>query len=162
MISITYFHRVQAELERTQARIAELERLVYVPGAWRCAKCKFVLIQSHLNARDGSITARDDPGDKCPNCDSPLWRVTWRQDAEDMAKRLEEFLEREAASKLSLADPSEARVDNAARVMFALNLDELEWDRVHESVCEGYRHSARTALIAGNAFMTEKSDVERL
>src|SRR6185312_9883219 len=53
---------------------------VYVPGVWRCAKCDFRLIQSNLNASDGTVTARDTPGDKCPNCHSPLWRVTERQE----------------------------------------------------------------------------------
>lgn len=52
--------------------------LVYVPGLWRCAKCKFELVQATLNARDGTVTARDTPGEKCPNCQSPLWRVTER------------------------------------------------------------------------------------
>lgn len=63
------------------AEIARLEKLVYAPGIWSCPKCKFTLIQSNLNAADGTVTARDTPGDKCPNCDSPLWRVSWKQNA---------------------------------------------------------------------------------
>lgn len=69
-----------AEIERLRAEIARLEPLVHVPGVWRCAKCDFRLIQSNLNASDGTVTARDTPGDKCPNCHSPLWRVTERQE----------------------------------------------------------------------------------
>lgn len=61
---------------------------VYVPGQWRCPKCKFVLNQFNLNANDGSVTTRDEVGDKCPNCDKPLWRVTWKEDAMEMAERL--------------------------------------------------------------------------
>lgn len=63
---------------------------IYVPGMWRCAKCSFVLTQSNLNAADGSVTARDTPGDKCPNCNVPLWRLTWRQHALEMGERLEQ------------------------------------------------------------------------
>lgn len=62
------------------------EDLVYVPGLWRCAKCKFELVQATLNARDGTVSARDTPGEKCPNCASPLWRVTER-DARQEAQR---------------------------------------------------------------------------
>lgn len=79
-----------AVVPEVKAEIERLEKLVYIPGVWRCAKCDFRLIQSNLNAGDGSVTARDTPGDKCPNCNSPLWRVTERQErieAQDMAEK---------------------------------------------------------------------------
>lgn len=66
---------------------------VYVPGAWRCPKCAFTLHQANLNASDGSVTARDEPGDKCPNCNKPLWRVTWKEQANEMALRCEKLME---------------------------------------------------------------------
>lgn len=69
--------------------IERLGKLVYVPGLWRCAKCEFQLIQANLNAGDGTVTARDQAGDKCPNCNSPLWRVTERQAGNDVCDRLE-------------------------------------------------------------------------
>lgn len=71
-------------LERIAALEAEntrLEGLVYSPGLWRCAKCKFTLVQRNLNAHSGTVTARDQPGDKCPNCAVNLWRVTERENA---------------------------------------------------------------------------------
>lgn len=74
---------------------------VYVPGIWRCALCKFVLCQSNLNASDGTITARDEPGEKCPNDGSPLWRVTWKQQAEELDQRCEEAIVE--ASRLRMA-----------------------------------------------------------
>ena len=88
-----------------EAEITRLEKLVYVPGLWRCAKCDFSILQSNLNARDGTITARDEPGDKCPNCDSPLWRVTERQAGNDMIDRCEEQIVRakDAEEKLERA-----------------------------------------------------------
>lgn len=84
------------DIEGLRERIRELEKLVYVPGFWRCAKCGFHLVQSNLNASDGSITARDKPGEKCPNDGSPLWRVTEREAHHEMAKRCEELLTKSA------------------------------------------------------------------
>lgn len=69
--------------------MSEPIHLIYVPGVWCCPKCQFTLVQSNLNAADGSVTARDTPGDKCPNCDSPLWRVSWQQQAKEMGERAE-------------------------------------------------------------------------
>jgi rubrerythrin len=73
----------QSRAEAAEDRVRALEALVYAPGRWRCAKCKFTLLQSNLNANTGTVTSRDAPGDKCPNCDAPLWRVSWKQEAED-------------------------------------------------------------------------------
>lgn len=64
--------------------------MIYVPGTWCCPKCNFVLVQSNLNAADGTVTARDEPGDKCPNCDSPLWRVSWKDQAKELGARAEQ------------------------------------------------------------------------
>lgn len=79
---------------------------VFVPGTWCCPKCHFVLVQSNLNADDGSVTVRDQPGSKCPNCDSPLWRITWRKQAKEMGERAEQEILRsrdlEKALKLAI------------------------------------------------------------
>ena len=72
---------------------------VFVPGQWRCPKCKFVLSQFNLNASDGSVTTRDEAGDKCPNCDKPLWRVTWKEDAMEMAERAAEQVQRAVSAE---------------------------------------------------------------
>ena len=56
---------------------------LYVPGEFCCAKCGFTLSQFTLNANTGAIGDRDQPGEKCPNDGSPLWRVTWKQRAQD-------------------------------------------------------------------------------
>lgn len=66
-------------IEALAAERDALKASQYVPGVWRCAKCEFELIQSNLNAQDGSITANDKPGASCPNCDNPLWRVSWQE-----------------------------------------------------------------------------------
>ncbi|MGJ5163208.1 hypothetical protein [Bradyrhizobium sp. HKCCYLR1051] len=77
---------------------APVLRDVYIPGVWRCPKCSFSLLQSNLNAADGSVTARDEPGDTCPNCNGPLWRVTWKEHAEDLAIRCEQLAATPSAS----------------------------------------------------------------
>jgi rubrerythrin len=86
--AVTALNGIISALEDRDQRIAELQAQVYVPGLWRCAKCDFKLIQANLNAQDGSISARNDPG-KCPNCEGSLWRVTERQAGNDTCDRLD-------------------------------------------------------------------------
>jgi rubrerythrin len=90
------------DVEQLRKRIAELESLVYVPGLWRCAKCKFQLVQSCIRADDGAVGLRDDPGEICPNCNAPLWRVTERDAGNELVDRGMEQIER--------AERAEARV----------------------------------------------------
>jgi hypothetical protein len=56
---------------------------VYVPGKFRCPKCDFTLLQSSLSL-DGGVADRDSPGEKCPNDGTPLWRVSWKDQAQQM------------------------------------------------------------------------------
>jgi hypothetical protein len=80
----------------------------YVQGTWRCAKCKFELVQRTLNVCDGSITGRDTPGDKCPNCNVPLWRVTWKEQACEAMKRLETAWMRVSELEAAASHPAQA------------------------------------------------------
>lgn len=108
-----------------EAQAAEIERLraeVYVPGQWRCAKCKFTLQQMNLNANTGTVTARDNAGDKCPNCNSPLWRATWKQDAHEMLDRATEQMERVKVAESELST-LRARVREVVGPMIALTED---------------------------------------
>ncbi|ANM12090.1 hypothetical protein [Rhizobium sp. N324] len=82
-------------------------RSEFVPGAWRCPKCNFRLLQSNLNAADGTVTARDTPGDKCPNCAAPLWRVSWKDEAQENLSIAENQLERALAAERKLAEALE-------------------------------------------------------
>lgn len=84
-------------VEALTAEISRLERQVYVPGLWRCAKCSYQLMQANLNTADGTVTARDKPGERCPNCDTPLWRVTERESGNQLVERLEQEVARSAA-----------------------------------------------------------------
>jgi hypothetical protein len=103
-------------IEELEADCDRLRKLVYVPGLWKCAKCGFQLVQSNLNANDGSVTARDDPGDKCPNCDVPLWRVTERDAGNELAKRCEQEIEYSNQLKRE-RDGWKQRANNAAELL---------------------------------------------
>ena len=86
--------RLREENSGLRIECENLARQVYVPGLWRCPKCEFELCQATLYAATGAVGARDEPGDKCPNCNSPLWRVSERAARNDMVKRYEQELER--------------------------------------------------------------------
>lgn len=67
------------ETEALKKRIEELEREVFVPGLWKCSKCNFELIQKTLCATTGNVGMHTDRnGGQCPNCNSNLWKVTYK------------------------------------------------------------------------------------
>lgn len=72
--------RLFASHRLRDAEVAALTSKVYQPGVFKCAKCNFQLVQKTLNAHDGSVTARDAVGEKCPNDGSPMWRVSYQED----------------------------------------------------------------------------------
>lgn len=84
--------------------IEALEKKVYIPGQWRCPKCEFRLTQSNLYAATGTVGPRDEPGDKCPNCNSPLWRVSAMEDRNEAYKCANNTFDR--LEKLSTAAQS--------------------------------------------------------
>lgn len=65
------------------------EESPYVAGHWRCSKCHFLLVQSHVDAVTAVITGRDAPGGDCPNCGVELERYTWRQAFNDLISRVD-------------------------------------------------------------------------
>lgn len=108
-----------------------LEKLVYVPGQWRCAKCEFRLTQSNLYAASGTVGPRDEPGDKCPNCNGPLWRVSAMDDRNEAFKCANGVFER--VERLSAA------MQEAA---------DLLAERKHGSAARSPGHNARLCLEA--------------
>ncbi|WP_347271190.1 hypothetical protein [Rhizorhabdus histidinilytica] len=96
---------VVMDADTAQALAREFKRmreLIYIPGVFQCAKCSFRLVQSNLNAQDGTVTARDVPGEKCPNDGSPMWRVTYRDDVSYSYDRWEEQVNRAVAAEKAL------------------------------------------------------------
>lgn len=103
----------------------------FVPGSFRCAKCGFRLIQSNLNAQDGTITARDAPGDRCPNDGSPMWRVTYREELAEAYTEWEKQVDRAVeAEKVNetLADEITALRERVAELTYYLNVAVEDFD----------------------------------
>ena len=90
---------------RTCAKQAEeIRSTLYVPGGWCCVRCGFKLIQYSLDAETGTVTARDNPGETCPNCKITLWRVSWKDQATETALRLDETWDELLALRNQLAE----------------------------------------------------------
>lgn len=129
----------------TAEQIAHLESLVYCPGIWRCVKCDFRLIQSNLNANTGTVTARNDPGDKCPNCGSPLWRVSERQERIEAMEIAEQQFGRADAAEKALAEIHAVLDREIAGATETLKLDLHQGSR---RGAEGWLSAARGIQIA--------------
>ena len=65
-----------------------MEKLVYVPGTFQCAKCKFSLMKTTLFVGSGTFASDSSP-DTCPNCNVPMWRVTERDAGNELCDRLD-------------------------------------------------------------------------
>jgi hypothetical protein len=87
-------------LEDAEAEVERLKALVHVPGAWRCAKCKFTVHKMVMCASSGNVGVKaDTKTELCPNGCGPLWPYTERQAGNDAIDRLEEAFEREKTLK---------------------------------------------------------------
>ncbi|MFG1247318.1 hypothetical protein [Xanthobacter flavus] len=139
---------LRTALAERDATIERLTKLVYVPGLWKCPKCKFSLVQANLNASDGTVTARDQPGDKCPNCASPLWRVTERDAGNEMVDRAEEYLVRATTAERE-RDEARAEVERLRPALSGLLRRVAGSEEVY-----GPKHAitiARVALAKGGS-----------
>ena len=92
--------------------------LIYCPGVLRCAKCDFRLIKTTLTPNGASVN--EEP-DTCPNCNVPMWRVTWQDEAKDAYKTAESQMDRalEAEKALSAQQAAgEAEAVGRARKLY--------------------------------------------
>jgi hypothetical protein len=81
--------------------VPDLYRLAFIPGAFKCPQCGFVLTKTCINADTGEMGTREQEreSEPCPNDGTMLVHVTYRE-------RLEEYDQRFTAA---LAD--EYRLD---------------------------------------------------
>jgi hypothetical protein len=96
---ITIMELLEAESGKEtalRAEITRLERLVYVPGVWRCAKCKLSLVSTNLHADSGEMSANNSP-QTCPNGCGPMWRKTEREAGNELCDKCEDLLKSEHA-----------------------------------------------------------------
>lgn len=113
--------RLREENAGLRIECENLARQVYVPGLWRCLKCEFQLCQATLCATTGTVGGRDEPGDKCPNCNSPLWRVSEREAGNEMVKRCEQLLE--DAARLNWLDDVNSRTNERNGTKYGWRFD---------------------------------------
>jgi hypothetical protein len=82
--------------------LAELERLSsaqIVPGVLKCAKCNFRLTKTTLTP--SGAYANEEP-DTCPNCSVPMWKVTWKDEAQEAYRVVESQMERALEAERTL------------------------------------------------------------
>jgi len=96
---------VAVDVDDAQALAREFKRmqgLIYCPGVLRCAKCDFRLIKTTLTP--AGAFANEEP-DSCPNCNVPMWRVTWQDEAHEAYRVAESQMERALGAEKKLAHP---------------------------------------------------------
>lgn len=102
------------DVDDAQALAREFKRmqgLIYCPGVLRCAKCDFRLIKTTLTP--AGAFANEEP-DSCPNCNVPMWRVTWQDEAHEAYRVAESQMERALGAEKKLAHPPAHPVDPVA------------------------------------------------
>ena len=91
-------------LSKASVRVAELDEQVHPKGSWYCDKCKFHLKQMVMSASTGAVAPQHKDGGDCPNCHTPLRRMTWRDEAEQMLELAEAIQARETQAVKALSD----------------------------------------------------------
>jgi len=95
------------EIAELEAKVADLEGKVYVPGVWRCPKCDLNLVSTELHAGSGAMRANNAPQD-CPNGCGPLWRKSEREAGNELVDRLDGLTDRATAAEAKVAGLREA------------------------------------------------------
>jgi len=93
--------------------VERLEKLVHLPGHWKCQNCDFYLVSTNLHAASGNFSANDKPHD-CANGCGPMWRVTHEQSANDMVDSVERLTAE--VSRLTMMLEEYVRLDNAGKI----------------------------------------------
>lgn len=86
-------HRIEAT--------RELEAKLLAPGVLRCAKCDFRLIKTTLTP--AGAFANNTP-DTCPNCNVPMWRISWEDEAKEAFRVAESQMNRALEAEAQLAE----------------------------------------------------------
>jgi hypothetical protein len=76
------------DLAALKAEVTRLEKLVYVPGVWKCAKCGYGLVSTNLHPDSGRFSANNSP-QQCPNGCGPMWRKTERDAGNELIARMD-------------------------------------------------------------------------
>lgn len=95
-----------ARADALAAEVERLEKLVYVPGVWKCAKCGCGLVSTLMHAESGRFAANTEP-QQCPNDCGPMWRRTEREAGNELVDRCDEQAQRASTAEASLAAMTE-------------------------------------------------------
>lgn len=71
---------LKAYVTGSSAAISALEDKVFVPGLYRCPKCR-TRRQARIGTPTGSVP--DPTPQRCPEDCGPMWRVAWADEARD-------------------------------------------------------------------------------
>lgn len=132
-----YVQRLFATLRHERGLREAAEKLVYVPGQWRCAKCNYVGMHMIFSATTGDVGVKAAAKtEKCPNGCGPLWPVTERQAGNELCDRMDAIVdERNAAiARATTAESSlahEKRLSDELKRLLGfrdVKLDEFEKD----------------------------------
>jgi hypothetical protein len=121
--------------------IADLAAKVYVPGLWKCPKCKFQLTTSVLYAKTGNIGVQHHNSDPCPNDGETLLPVTWEEDAREMSERMMQAILMDRIDELRKNEGASVRIlcDNPdGPPNFAIEVND-EWTGWNDRRFEGER-----------------------
>lgn len=66
----------------------ERDKLKYVSGKFRCAKCGLVLYSRTINMSDGGVYNNNEPTICSNNC-GPMWRISVKDELAEVGKRLD-------------------------------------------------------------------------
>ena len=154
--------------EALTAEKDELAKQVYVPGLWKCAKCKCTVVSTLIDANSGRFAANHEP-QQCPNDCGPMWRVTEREGGNNVADALDRMLERAEAAESTIARHVAAlqeigkgvEADQATIARLTEQLEDAESDADNDRAAwaaarEGIRQVR--ALFAKHAGIEERMD----
>ena len=85
--------RWQSEKAELKAELERAKKALYVSGLFECPKCKLVLASNTLNVNSGNISGNNEPQECANNC-GPMWRVSWKNWAEESIARHEKSEEK--------------------------------------------------------------------
>jgi hypothetical protein len=137
---------LQAALEAERRAREEAECFKYVPGEWRCAKCKLSLIASNMNL-SGSISANNAP-QQCPNNCGPMWRVTERELRIEAQQLFDREFERAEAAERNLDDEKQnwIRLHEELEAEFARRLADSGPIDCQCEACKPHSHASDCAV----------------
>jgi len=118
MVKTAIAERIEANgrAEALSAKVAELEKLVYVPGVLRCAKCSLRLVSTIIDAGGGRMASDNSPH-QCPNGCGPMWRLTERQAGNELCDQVDALTDK--ANRAEAAEAVIATYEKANKAIIA-------------------------------------------